>query len=48
MQELAQGAGAQSLEACMASSIPQARQGTLYLMVGGPEAFQARSRSCGT
>jgi 3-hydroxyisobutyrate dehydrogenase len=42
VQELAQGAGAQSLEACMASSIPQARQGTLYLMVGGtPEAFQA-------
>jgi 3-hydroxyisobutyrate dehydrogenase len=33
--------GAQSLEACMASSIPQARQGTLYLMCGGkPEAFE--------
>jgi 3-hydroxyisobutyrate dehydrogenase len=32
--------GAQSLEACMASSITQARQGTLYLMCGGkPEAF---------
>ena len=30
-------ADAQSLEACMASSIPQARQGTLYLMVGGTE-----------
>lgn len=27
--------GADSLEACMASSIPQARAGTLYLMVGG-------------
>ena len=27
--------GGQSLEACMASSIPQARQGTLYLMCGG-------------
>lgn len=27
--------GAQSLEACMASSIPQARNGTLYLMCGG-------------
>ncbi|MGB8908489.1 MAG: NAD(P)-dependent oxidoreductase [Candidatus Cybelea sp.] len=27
--------GADSLEACMASSIPQARNGTLYLMVGG-------------
>jgi 3-hydroxyisobutyrate dehydrogenase len=32
--------GAQSLEACMASSIPQARQGSLYLMCGGqPEVF---------
>lgn len=30
-------AGAVSLEACMASSITQARQGTLYLMIGGPE-----------
>lgn len=28
-------AGAQALEACMASSITQARQGTLYLMCGG-------------
>jgi len=28
-------AGAASLEACMASSIPQARNGTLYLMVAG-------------
>jgi len=33
--------GAQSLEACMASSITQARQGTLYLMCGGqPEVFE--------
>ncbi len=30
--------GASSLEACMASSITQARQGTLYLMIGGDEA----------
>jgi 3-hydroxyisobutyrate dehydrogenase len=37
----AEKAGAQSLEACMASSIPQARQGTLYLMCGGkPEVFE--------
>jgi 3-hydroxyisobutyrate dehydrogenase len=37
----AEKAGAQSLEACMASSIPQARQGTLYLMCGGKsEAFE--------
>jgi 3-hydroxyisobutyrate dehydrogenase len=33
--------GAQSLEACMASSITQARQGTLYLMCGGrSEVFE--------
>jgi len=33
--------GGDSLEACMASSIPQARNGTLYLMVGGrPEVFE--------
>jgi 3-hydroxyisobutyrate dehydrogenase len=33
----ARRAGAWALEACMASSIPQARQGTLYLMCAGPE-----------
>jgi 3-hydroxyisobutyrate dehydrogenase len=34
-------ASALSLEACMASSITQARQGTLYLMCGGkPEVFE--------
>jgi 3-hydroxyisobutyrate dehydrogenase len=33
--------GAQTLEACMASSITQARQGSLYLMCGGkPEVFE--------
>jgi 3-hydroxyisobutyrate dehydrogenase len=33
--------GAQALEACMASSIPQAREGKLYLMCGGKtEAFE--------
>ena len=37
----AEKTGAQSLEACMASSITQAREGTLYLMCGGkPEAFE--------
>jgi 3-hydroxyisobutyrate dehydrogenase len=37
----AEKAGAQALEACMASSITQARQGSLYLMCGGrPEAFE--------
>jgi 3-hydroxyisobutyrate dehydrogenase len=40
VERLVESAGGQSLEACMASSIPQARQGTLYLMVGGrKEAF---------
>src|SRR5579862_2677014 len=40
VEEKAEKAGAQSLEACMASSITQARQGTLYLMCGGrQEAF---------
>lgn len=34
--------GGQSLEACMASSIMQARQGTLYLMCGGrPDVFES-------
>jgi 3-hydroxyisobutyrate dehydrogenase-like beta-hydroxyacid dehydrogenase len=35
VEGLAQKAGAQSLEACMASSITQARDGSLYLMCGG-------------
>ena len=35
VEGLVENAGGQSIEACMASSIPQARQGTLYLMVGG-------------
>ncbi|HEY8961489.1 MAG TPA: NAD(P)-dependent oxidoreductase [Luteolibacter sp.] len=32
-----EAAGASALEACMASSITQARNGTLYLMIGGAE-----------
>jgi 3-hydroxyisobutyrate dehydrogenase len=41
VEEKAEKAGAQSLEACMASSITQAREGSLYLMCGGkPEAFE--------
>ena len=32
-------AGAQAMEACMASSITQAREGTLYLILGGDEAL---------
>src|SRR5581483_8867693 len=35
VEKLAKKARAASLEACMASSINQARQGTLYLMIGG-------------
>ena len=41
VERLVESAGGHSLEACMASSIPQARQGTLYLMIGGrKEAFE--------
>jgi len=41
VEALAEKAGASSLEACMASSITQAREGTLYLMCGGkPEVFE--------
>ena len=37
----AEKAGAQALEACMASSITQARNGSLYLMCGGrPETYE--------
>jgi 3-hydroxyisobutyrate dehydrogenase len=38
VEKLAKKAGAASLEGCMASSITQARSGTLYLMIGGQEA----------
>ena len=37
VEKLAKKAGAASLEGCMASSINQARSGTLYLMIGGEE-----------
>ena len=41
VEQKAEKAGAQSLEACMASSIPQAQNGTLYLMCAGKaEAFE--------
>lgn len=41
VEQRAEAAGAQSLEACMASSITQAREGSLYLMCGGrEEAFR--------
>jgi 3-hydroxyisobutyrate dehydrogenase len=37
VEKLAKKAGAETLEACMASSITQAREGKLYLMCGGRE-----------
>lgn len=38
VEDRAHAAGAESLEASMASSITQAREGTLYLMLGGEES----------
>ncbi len=38
VERRARAAGAVTLEGCMASSIPQARNGTLYLMCGGDRA----------
>lgn len=38
VERLAAEHGARSLEACLASSIPQARAGTLYVMAGGERA----------
>ena len=37
LENAATEVGAQTLEGCMASSITQAREGTLYLMIGGKE-----------
>jgi len=44
VDQAARKAGAEALEACMASSITQARQGTLYLMLGGSEATFERAK----
>ena len=44
VEKLARKAKATSLEACMASSINQARQGTLYLMCGGDSAVFEKVR----
>ena len=41
---LVRDAGAAAVEACMASSIPQARDGSLYLICGGDEAAYALVR----
>jgi len=42
VEKLAEKAGAQTLEACMASSITQAREGKLYLMCGEARARFAK------
>ena len=44
VQQRAAAAGAESIEASMASSIPQARNGTLYLMCGGAESVFIKLR----
>ena len=44
IERRANALGAESLEASMASSIPQARAGTLYLMVGGQPAVLEQIR----
>jgi 3-hydroxyisobutyrate dehydrogenase len=44
VERRAKAVGASSLEGCMASSIPQARNGTLYLMCGGEEPTFQRVR----
>ena len=44
VQSMAELVGAQTLEACMASSIPQAREGSLYLMCGGDRAVFDRAK----
>lgn len=43
IEKMAEASGAQSLEACMASSITQAREGTLYLMLGGKKEVYDRA-----
>ena len=43
VEQLAHNAGAETLEACMASSITQAREGSLYLMCGGSESAFRRA-----
>jgi len=44
VEQKCEAKGAQSLEACMASSITQARQGTLYLMCGGKAETYERAK----
>lgn len=44
IERRARAVGAETLEACMASSIPQARAGTLYLMCGGEPNVYERTK----
>jgi 3-hydroxyisobutyrate dehydrogenase len=44
VEKAAKKAGANSMEACMASSITQAPEGSLYLMCGGEEAVFQRAK----
>ena len=44
IEQRAAARGAESLEGCMASSITQAREGTLYLMCGGKQATFEKTR----
>ena len=44
VEALVEKQSGQSLEACMASSIPQAREGTLYLMCGGKQKSFDRAK----
>lgn len=44
LEKRVEAVGAQSLEACMASSIPQARDGTLYLMCAGRKQAYDRAK----
>jgi 3-hydroxyisobutyrate dehydrogenase-like beta-hydroxyacid dehydrogenase len=45
IQARAEAQGGETLEVCMASSIPQAREGTLYLMCGGRLEVFERAKS---
>ena len=45
IEQLTAKHGAESLEGCMASSITQAREGTLYLMCGGKKATFDKARA---
>jgi 3-hydroxyisobutyrate dehydrogenase len=44
IEAMAENAGASTLEACLASSIPQAREGTLYLMCAGKAAVYEKAK----